>query len=277
MPELPEVETIRRDLDKLVVSRRIISVTVASLKLLRGYSPALFKEGLEGRKIIGVGRRAKILILDIDSGDKLLVHLKMSGRLLYLPAAETPAKHTHLVFGLDNGFELRFVDMRRFGYFKLIEGGALQDAPDLRNLGPEPLAVDFTEADFKALIKAKSGSRRAIKGVLLDQTFLAGVGNLYADEVLHAARINPMRPVSSIKPVEAARLYRAIREILTEAIELRGTSFDLYVDAQGRPGRYVEKLKVYGRSDQPCLKCGAILLKERVAGRGTHYCLHCQK
>lgn len=277
MPELPEVETIRRDLAKLVVSRKIISVTVASLKLLRGYSPARFKQRLENRDIIGVGRRAKILILDIDSGDKLLVHLKMSGRLLYLPAAEATAKHTHLVFGLDNGFELRFVDMRRFGYFKLVEGGRLEDVAELKSLGPEPLAAGFSEADFKDLIKSKSGSRRVIKGLLLDQTFLAGIGNLYADEVLHAAKINPTRPVSSIKAAEAARLYRAIREVLTEAIELRGTSFDLYVDAQGRPGRYVEKLKVYGRADRACLKCGATLRKVRVAGRGTNYCPNCQK
>lgn len=277
MPELPEVETIRRDLAKLVVGRKITAVTVATPSLLRGYSPERLKQRLEGRKITGVQRRAKILIFEFDSGDKLLVHLKMSGRLLYVPADAELAKHTHLIFGLDNGSDLRFVDMRRFGYYKLVEGGVLEDVPELRHLGPEPLAADFSEADFKSLVKAKSGSRRAIKGLLLDQTFLAGVGNLYADEVLYAARINPTRPVGSIRPAEAVRLYHAIREILAEAIESRGTSFDLYVDAQGQPGAYVQKLQVYGRADQACFKCGATLLKTRVAGRGTNYCPGCQK
>src|SRR3989304_6967369 len=158
MPELPEVETIRRDLAKLVVGRTIISVKVILATPLRGYSEARFWKWLKGRSLTGVGRRAKILILDLDSGDKLLIHLKMSGRLLYVPAHEPLVKHTHLVFQLDNGYELRFADMRRFGYLKLVEGGRLEDVSEHKNLGPEPLAEGFSEADFKNLIKGNAGS-----------------------------------------------------------------------------------------------------------------------
>ena len=277
MPELPEVETIRRDLERLVVGRRIVSAKVVLSKLLRGYPEGRFKKRLIGRRLTAAGRRAKILILDLDSGDKLLVHLKMSGRFLYLPADAPTAKHTHLVFGLDNGHELRFVDMRQFGYFKLAEGGRLDDMPELKDLGPEPLAPGFSAAPFARLVESKAASRRPIKALLIDQTFLAGVGNLYADEILHAARVSPERRVSTLTTVEVDRIYAALRGILGQAIKLRGTSFDLYVDAEGRRGDYAKRLKVYGRSPGPCPRCGSALRKTRIAGRGTHYCPQCQK
>ena len=277
MPELPEVETIRRDLNELVVGRKIVSVQVVLDKPLRGYPAGRFLERLTGRTVTGVGRRAKILVLELDSGDKVLVHLKMSGRLLYVSDDVPVAKHTHLIFGLDNGRELRFVDMRKFGYIKLVEGGRLEDVDELKRLGPEPLADDFSAADFARLIGSKAASRRPLKAFLIDQSFLAGIGNLYADEILHAAKILPGRSMSSLSRADTDRVYRAMRRILADAIEARGTSFDLYVDAHGEQGGYVKKLQVYGRAKEPCFACGAPLLKVRLAGRGTSYCAGCQR
>lgn len=277
MPELPEVETIRQDLVKLIAGHTIESVEVVLAKPLREYPEARFVERLEGRRITGIGRRAKILIFDIDSGDKLLIHLKMSGRLLYVTADAPLAKHTHVVFKLDNGYDLRFADMRRFGYMKLVEGGHLEDVDEIKRLGPEPLDWDFSEDTLASMLEAKKDSRQTIKGLLIDQTFLAGIGNLYADEILFAAKIDPTRTAVSLEQNEISRLHKAISVILAKAIELRGTSFDLYVDAHGQPGEFAEKLKVYGRAGQPCVKCGNPLSKIRIAGRGTTYCPVCQK
>jgi formamidopyrimidine-DNA glycosylase len=274
MPELPEVETVRRDLQHLVVGRKIVSVSVTHPKPLRDYPAAAFEQGLTGARVTGVGRRAKILVIDLDSGDRLLVHLKMSGRLIYCGAESPRAKHTHVIFGLDNGHELRFVDQRRFGYLKLVEGGDLTGVPETANLGPEPLAADFTEERLADILRRQPNKK--IKALLLDQTVLAGIGNLYADEILHGAKIHPDRPAATLSPGETGALYRNLREILSRAIEHRGTSFDLYVDGRGRPGAYLKQLKVYGRSDQGCFECGTTLRKIKVAGRGTQFCPRCQ-
>jgi formamidopyrimidine-DNA glycosylase len=274
MPELPEVETVRRDLEHLVVGRKIVSVSVTHPKPLRDYPAAVFEQRLTGARVTGVGRRAKILVIDLDSGDRLLVHLKMSGRLIYCGAESPRAKHTHVIFGLDNGQELRFVDQRRFGYLKLVEGGDLAGVPETANLGPEPLAADFTEERLADILRGQPNKK--IKALLLDQTVLAGIGNLYADEILHGAKIHPDRPAATLSPGEAGALYRNLREILSRAIEHRGTSFDLYVDGRGRPGAYLKQLRVYGRSDQGCFECGTTLLKIKVAGRGTQFCPRCQ-
>ncbi len=276
MPELPEVETIRRDLDSLIVDRKIIDTKILLPKILRGGVPSRFKTRLKGRRFIGVGRRAKILILFLDSGDCLLVHLKMSGRLVYVSSQVPRERHTHLYFVLDNDYELRFVDPRQFGYLKLVEGGALEDIPEIISLGPEPLASSFLQSDFVRLVEDRIKSRRSLKSFLIDQKFIAGIGNIYADEILHAAGIHPERLLSSLTPAELTELYGTIKFVLNQAIKMRGTTFDRYVDAKGQPGKYLEELQVYGRAGKPCFRCGTILRKERIASRGTNFCPGCQ-
>lgn len=276
MPELPEVETIRRDLDSLIVGRKIIDTEIILPKILRGGAPSRFNTRLKGRRFTGVGRRAKILILSLDSGECLLVHFKMSGRLVYVPGQTLRERHTHLKFILDNNHELRFIDTRQFGYVKLVEGGGLDDVPEIRTLGPEPLESSFLESDFIKQVEDRIKSRRSLKGLLIDQKFIAGIGNIYADEILHSARIHPERLLSSLTPAELTGLYVAIRSVLNQAIKMRGTTFDRYVDAKGRPGKYFEELQVYGRADKDCFRCGTILRKERIASRGTTFCPGCQ-
>ena len=275
MPELPEVETVRRDLADLIVGRRISAVGVLLDKMVRGSSVEEFESSLIGQTVVDVGRRAKLLLLHLDD-HYLMFHLKMSGRLIYQDSAESLVKHTHIVFSFDNGFDLRFIDMRQFGFARVIPGAALDDAPELAALGPEPLDPSFSREKFQALVASKAESKRSIKGVLLDQSFISGIGNLYADEILHEARVDPARTVGSISPSEAGKVYRAMRSILIAAIEQRGTSFDLYVDARGRRGRYLDRLKIYGRAGEPCATCGGPVVKVRIAGRGTHFCPRCQ-
>ncbi len=275
MPELPEVETIRRDLVRLVVGRAVVAVDVGWPGSLKDVGPD-FTARLIGARFSGFARRAKILIAELDSGDRLLVHLKMSGRLTVVPAGTPPDKHTRVTFELDSREELRFIDMRKFGYIKLVPVGAPAVLPELDRLGPEPLAPDFTAADWLDLVAAKGNSKRNVKAVLLDQTFIAGLGNIYVDEILHAAGIHPERPFADVSADEAARIYPEMRRILLDAIVGRGTTFDLYVDGEGRRGEYLERLAVYGRQGKSCRRCGSVIEKIRVAGRGTHFCPECQ-
>ncbi len=277
MPELPEVETIRGDLQSLIVGREIISVHVLLPKLLRGSSKQEFESRLKGCRFTGVGRRAKIIILTLSSGDCLLVHLKMSGRLVYLPVEVEREKHTHVIFALDNDYELRFVDMRQFGYIKLVDGCLLDQVSEIAGLGPEPLDQSFSEAVFARMIEEKKKSRRVIKALLIDQKFIAGIGNIYADEILHTSGIHPERQLASLSKRETESLYLAIISTLKVAIEFRGTTFDRYVDAVGRTGNYLEELRVYGRGGERCRECGSTIEKKKIAGRGTNFCPRCQK
>lgn len=275
MPELPEVETIRRDLSQLVVGRRIVAVDVAWPGSLRD-AGSEFERRLTGAGFTGFSRRAKMLVATLDTGDRLLVHLKMSGRLVVV-AAKTPRhRHTRITFQLDSGEELRFIDMRKFGYIKLIPAGEPADIPEFARLGPEPLAPEFTLAAWIDLVSSRRSSRRSIKATLLDQSFLAGLGNIYVDEILHAAGIHPARPVAGLMAADVERIYPQIRRILSDAITARGTTFSQYVDGTGRSGGFAEKLHVYGRQGGECRRCQAEIAKTRVAGRGTHFCPGCQ-
>jgi formamidopyrimidine-DNA glycosylase len=275
MPELPEVETIRRDLERLAVGSEIVSVEVGWPGSIKN-AGAGFETRLQGARLTGFKRRAKMLLVELDSGDRLLVHLKMSGRFVLVPAAVPADKHTRLTLVLKGGNELRFNDQRKFGYVKLIETGDPRGISEFEHLGPEPLVHDFTLSAWLDLLATKSGSRRSMKATLLDQSFISGLGNIYVDETLHAAGVLPDRTVSSIKRDEAERIYHAMRAVLTAAIESRGTTFSSYVDAEGRRGDFLRRLKVYGREGEPCLTCGTVIEKNRVAGRGTHYCVQCQ-
>lgn len=273
MPELPEVETIRRDLDKLISGLTIVKVDLRRTDIIRGSNAPDFCRFLEGRAIQKVRRRAKMII--IENGDYfLLVHLKMSGRLIYCDAVQPEEKHTHIIFHLSDGRQLRFVDTRRFGFLRLFLRGQEDKVPELNKLGPEPL--EMTLPRFRELIKSKASSRRALKTLLMDQTFIVGIGNIYADEILFAAKIMPTRTAVLLSDSDIANLYQAMRRILSEAIKNRGTTVADYADASGAQGGHQEKLMAYGRDGELCFICGSPIKRIKLGGRGTHFCAQCQ-
>ncbi|MFH1047881.1 MAG: bifunctional DNA-formamidopyrimidine glycosylase/DNA-(apurinic or apyrimidinic site) lyase [Patescibacteria group bacterium] len=275
MPELPEVETIRRQLEQAVVNRRINRVEVFFSGRLN-LSAKDFSSGIEGRKILSVRRRAKILLINMSGGYSLVVHLKMSGQLLLVLPDHSPGKHTHIVLHLSGRQVLFFDDVRKFGYFRLFKTAELSAkvfAP--AQLGVEPLEDEFTVAGFTTCLRHHS--RAAIKPLLLSQKCVVGVGNIYSDESLWTAKIRPNRPAGKISAAEIKRLHSAIRNILAKSIEIGGTSFDQYRDTAGKRGGYVRLLKAYGRDGLPCARCGEPIKKTRLGGRGTHWCPKCQK
>jgi formamidopyrimidine-DNA glycosylase len=294
MPELPEVETIRRDMSVKIAGKKIISVKVPDKKLSQNGKLARF---LIGGEIIAARRIGKLLIFDLKSGKHLLVHLKMTGQLVYVDGDEIvagghpfkegsilsrvggglPNKHTRLRIrfasgkGDDEG-ELFFNDTRKFGYVKVVESEELDSIEE--GYGIEPLKKEFTLDNLK---KAVSGRKVAIKAAILDQKKVSGIGNIYADEILFAAGIRPERQALSLKDEELRKIHRESEKIIALAIEHRGTTFSDYVDGQGNKGGFVRFLKVYGRDGEKCVKCGRKISKKRVAGRGTHFCAFCQK
>jgi len=281
VPELPEVETIVRDLRPQLAGRRIESVQLTRdpairKRLVRYPNPTTFIHNLRGRTIRSVERRGKYLVMPLDhDGERLVVHLGMTGHLRVWEPEETPVKHTHFRALLDSGLELRYDDPRQFGRLllgtqdELVAGRAFP-----ARLGPEPIQGDLTEAEFDKIVKSR---RRPIKSALLDQSFLAGVGNIYADEACFRAGIRPSRWTHRLTARERRALYSAIQEVLENGIAARGSSIINYVDAFGVRGGNQEKLLVYGRSGEPCVKCGTPLQGTRLAGRGTVYCRKCQR
>jgi formamidopyrimidine-DNA glycosylase len=284
MPELPEVETIARDLHQHLVGWAIVGVTVREPRAIDSLTPQVFSERLTGQCIHGVGRRAKYIVIELESGDLLIVHLRMTGRLLLCAPDEPLSKHTHVVLDLEPGtlpgfssgagaIQLRFVDTRKFGRLSLVAPLHLT-ALDKR-LGPEPLRDDFTP---QVLREALRGRRTKLKPFLLDQRRLAGLGNIYADESLFLAGLHPEREAGSLTPDEVARLHAAIRHVLAAAIGNRGTSLSdaEYRDATGEKGRHLEHLAVFRRTGQPCPRCGQAIQRIRLGGRSTHFCPRCQ-
>jgi formamidopyrimidine-DNA glycosylase len=281
MPELPEVETVVRDLRPQLSGRVITSVQLTPDPAIRGRlirypTPTKFVRRLRGRTIRSVERRGKYVVMPLDeNGQRLIVHLGMTGHLRVWEPEETPVKHTHVRLLLDTGLELRYDDQRQFGRLllgrqdELVAAGAFP-----ARLGPEPIHGDLTEAEFERLIRAR---RRPVKSALLDQSFLAGVGNIYADEACFRAGIRPSRWTHKLTLRERRALYSAIQEVLENSIAARGSSIINYVDAFGLPGSNQEKLLVYGRAGEPCLTCGTPLQGSRLAGRGTVYCRKCQR
>ena len=281
MPELPEVETVVRDLRPQLSGRRIESVDLTSdaaarTRVIRYPLPDQFVQRLVGQAIQGVERRGKYIVMPLEAPEqRLIVHLGMTGHLRVWEPEETPVKHTHFRARLDSGAELRYDDPRQFG--RLLAGTqdeivAARAFP--ARLGPEPIQGDLTEAGFGVLIRAR---RRPVKSALLDQSFLAGVGNIYADEACFRAGIRPSRWTHRLTARERRGLYSAIQEVLENSIAARGSSIINYVDAFGSRGGNQERLLVYGRAGQPCLTCGTPLRGTRLAGRGTVYCRRCQR
>jgi formamidopyrimidine-DNA glycosylase len=274
MPELPEVETLTRGLQRSVAGRRILSVSMNKTDFMD--DPVAIERELPGSKIERIERYGKFMLLRLSNGTQenyeraLLVHLGMTGNLVPLFASEPVVKHTHVALALDDGRELRFIDPRRFGRMAYLAGETLRQ--ELSRFGAEPLLV--TAEDFMRRIHS---SRARIKALLIDQTVLRGVGNIYADESLWAARLHPARTGASLKPTEAQALRQALRKILLHAIKKRGSSISDFVDGNGDQGEYQRYHKVYGRDGQECFRCGAKIRWMVVAGRTSHFCPVCQR
>lgn len=273
MPELPEVETIKRSLAPRLLGKRIEDLEVLLPKAVKGIPPEEARARLRGQVIGGLARRGKYLLLELAGGDRLAFHLRMTGQLLLRAAGSPREAHTHLIFALSGHAELRYADLRKFGGFHYLGPGS-PPPKGLADLGPEPLGGGFTPAYLAGLL---AGRRGPLKGLLLDQRRIAGVGNIYADEILHRAGLAPTRPAASLGAPETERLFRAIRDVLAEGIAHRGTTMRNYVDGDGRPGEYQERLRVYGRAGGPCPDCGGEIRRLVVAGRGTYYCPACQR
>jgi formamidopyrimidine-DNA glycosylase len=266
MPELPEVETLKRDIEKALIGKKITEVCVHHPMVIREPSVEKFKKGLVGAGIKGVVRKAKLLILELSNGKALAVHLKMTGQLIY----PGDGKKGRVSFHFTDGTILDFNDQRLFAELRLLDDW--QSFAFIQNLGPEPFAVNAE--DFAALLGKK---RTKIKPLLLDQTFISGIGNLYAAEALFRARIHPERPASEISAQESKVLYRAIIVTLSEAIKHYGSSVDDYVRLNGSAGEYVAYHKVYDRAGKPCRVCKTPIKRISTGGRGTYFCPSCQK
>lgn len=273
MPELPEVETIARGLRAALPGRRIVGVRLGKTDFID--DPAAIERELPGARIVAVRRHGKFLVLDLESSNgtahnfSLLIHLGMTGRLVICnPDAPVP-RHTHVYLALDNGHELRYTDIRRFGRIEILPRESQEKR--LSSLGLDPLEV--SETQFIALLKAR---RARIKALLLDQHVLRGIGNIYADESLWRARIHPMRLGAKLTASELRRLHRAVRAVLNEAIQLRGSSIADYVDSEGNLGGFQRRHRVYQRHGKKCFRCGATIRRTIVAGRSSHFCPRCQ-
>lgn len=275
MPELPEVETLRRGLERHLVGRTVSGARVQIPKMLKGTvtEPTVFQDSLRGARIESVGRRGKHLIIALHSGYYLLFHLNMRGQLLVVSLDAPVEKYLAAAFALDSDAELRFHDMWTWGEMRLETAEALAIHPALAAMGPEPLSEEWTPEHLSAGLAKRP--KTAIKTILLDQGIIAGVGNIYADESLYRAGILPLRSAGSLTYAETESLHREIRAVLTEACTGGGTTSDNYVDAEGQVGRYTPR--VYERGGKPCLTCENLLIKIRVNGRGTVYCPSCQK
>lgn len=275
MPELPEVETIRRQLIESVKGKKIKTVQVIYPKAVRLIKMNRFLVGLKNSKIIGVGRRAKLLLIHLSNKNTLIVHLKMTGRLLLKKDKDLPNKSTEVIFDLSGQRRLFYDDLRRFGYMKLVPTKELKKHFEKNEkYGPEVLEHSFTPAVFKTLLSKKTRSK--IKPLLLDQKFIAGVGNIYAQEACYCAKIMPTRSAGSLSGGEINKLHGCLRKVLLKALECRGSSVDDYLDLYGRKGEHVVHLNVYGREGKNCPRCGAEIIKKTIGGRGTSYCPKCQ-
>jgi formamidopyrimidine-DNA glycosylase len=272
MPELPEVETVARGLDEQLTGRTVTGVDVHWERSIGTPDSVTFADRLVGQTITSVRRRGKWVVTELESGDALLVHLRMTGQLLVEPIGTPDGGYTRVVIYLDDGDRLRFSDMRKFGRLILTK-----DADEvLGDLGPEPLADDFTVEEFQRMLAQRRGR---IKSLLLNQHFVAGLGNIYVNEALWQARMHPLRPANSLSAEEAGRLYSAIRSVLRAAIEAGGTTLDNgnFKQADGEAGVFVSQLEIYGREGEPCVCCEAPIERITVGQRGTYFCPCCQE
>ena len=274
MPELPEVETVCRTLEKLIAGKTIRRVTVSLPRILqKPDDPVAFAAELEGHTFQGVERRGKFIRMLLD-GVTLVSHLRMEGRYGLFREEEPVEPHTHVIFHFTDGMALRYKDVRQFGTMHLFSPGEEWRSPPLNKLGIEPLSDAFTLAAF---VSAFGSRTTMIKPLLLNQEIVVGLGNIYVDEALHAAGIHPQRTADSLKKAEKRRLHAAIVATLSAAVEAGGSSVKSYVNGQGEMGMFQHKLRVYGKTGEPCVVCGSPIEKSVVGGRGTHTCPVCQR
>ncbi len=275
MPELPEVEVVRRGLDTFVTGHTITEARVLHPRSVRRHigGPEDFADRVTGRRVESVHRRGKYLWLSLDSSDAVLGHLGMSGQLLVSPSDQEPQRHLRVVLGLDNGLDVRFADQRMFGGLLVSEGGA--DAPgEIAHIALDPLDPAFDDVAFQVAVRVR---RTGIKRALLDQALISGVGNIYADEALWGARLHYARPTATMRRTEIARLLDEIRTVMTRALGEGGTSFDsLYVNVNGESGYFERSLAVYGREGEPCVRCGAPIRRDAFMNRSSFTCPRCQ-
>jgi formamidopyrimidine-DNA glycosylase len=274
MPELPEVETIRVALEPHVVGRRFERVEIADPRLVRPFEPTAIAAELEGERVSSLERRGKYLVVRFESGRVLLIHLRMTGSLRHVTAGElADDPHRRAVVTLDDGSDVAYRDVRRFGTWHLLEPAEVDPYLQER-VGREPLERGFTA---RRLAERLENRKAPIKAALLDQRTVAGLGNIYADEALWRAQIHPQRPAYTLDNEEVGRLTKAIKEALRAGIARQGASLRDYSQPDGRRGRAQERFRVYGREGEPCLRCGTPIDKIRAAGRGTWYCPSCQR
>jgi formamidopyrimidine-DNA glycosylase len=273
MPELPEVETIKNDARVHLLGRKLTAAHVLDPTLVRRPAPEEFATRLSQTRFVSADRRGKYLLLRLDSGDSLVLQLAITGQFLLLQPAIRMAKHTRLIMDLEDGAQLRLVDANGYAKAHLLATDEPGTVLGLDELGPDPTAPDFTLAALRTLLQ---GHRGRLKPLLLDQHFLAGLGNIYVDEALFAAGIHPARQADSLQPEEISRLHEAIVRILLAAIAHRGTTIATYRDLLGRPGHYQEELRVFRRTGQPCPRCGDPVELIQLGGRDTHHCPRCQ-
>lgn len=285
MPELPEVETIRRGLSKKILNKQIVNIEIKKPKLLRN-KISEFKSIINKNSIISIDRIGKLLIFKLADDNFLLIHLKMTGQLIYLFKDDLvvgghkysildsfPNKYSHITFSFADGSSLFFNDMRQFGYLQIVD--SLGEQQTRSRFGIEPATKNFTLTRFKAIIKNRRG---VLKALLLNQQLIAGIGNIYADEICFKAKVLPNRTIDSLSDNEIKKIYQACQFIIKKAILKKGTTFSDYRDADNQPGNFVKYLKVYGRQGEICLICKKNKIKKiRLTGRGTHFCPQCQK
>lgn len=279
MPELPEVETIKRDLQKKIKSKKIKSVVVNIEKIIKKPSLKEFITKTNNRIIQEINRRGKYIIIDLDSREKLIIHLGMTGLLIHpydrkFAEKEINPKHNHLIFTFSDDTQLVFNDVRRFGKVYLVSD--INEVEGIAKLGIEPLDENFTQEVFIQTMRKK---KNKIKSLLMKQEFIAGLGNIYVNEVLHRANVHPLRVVSSLTDEEMRKLFREIKFVLSKAVEFRGSTVadEAYRDTDGEKGRFAEKLQVYARKGEPCIKCRSIIEVIKIEGRSTFICPQCQK
>ncbi len=270
MPELPEVETVRRQLDSRIAGKTIreVSIFKTGRETPRGEE---FVKAILGRRLKGVERRAKVLVFRFADGGAILGHLKMTGSFVFVNKQYIPTKHDRILFVFDSKTYLIWSDVRMFGYLKVVTADEAQEA--LKDYGPEPL--EATAEELAERLHKKS--TRSIKATLLDQTVIAGIGNIYADESLHRAGIRPTRRTNKVTADERLRLATEVKNVLAESVAQKGTSANDYIDTEGEKGGFLAFLRVYGRAGEPCRVCGQSIKKIVAAQRGTHYCVQCQK
>lgn len=276
MPELPEVETVVKGLGPLITNRVVTGVEIREENMIAYPKNDIeaFKNSLIDSKIEAIKRRGKYIIIELEKDKNMVIHLRMTGKLLVKEVKEYRDKHTHVIFTLSDGQEIRFNNIRKFGRVYLIDKDHPEQAGGLADLGPEPLSDNLTVEDFKKLFN----NRRALmKSLLLNQHFIAGIGNIYADEILFRSGIKPDRTADTLNDKEKEAIYYNMREILNKGIIYGGTSFSDYVNAFGEKGSFQEELRVHQREGEECYSCGAKIKKIKISGRSTYFCPQCQK